>query len=92
MPPKAVREHQSDPVKSLLISINLFLAALDRYSEEEILDVLPTIERKIENLPIDDSVKLQLCDILWTRELPLAISLRTITTLLSTLSYRSYIN
>ena len=83
MPPEAVREHPHDPVKSLIITINLFLTAMDRYNEEEILEVLPTIESKIENLPLDESVKQHLCDILWAQQLPVVMALRTITTVLS---------
>ena len=83
MPPEAIRQDRYDHVKYLIVSINWIISALDRYSEEDILEILSKIETEIKKLPIDEFVKPRLCDILWSPQLSLEISLRTGVQLLS---------
>lgn len=83
MPPEAIRQDRYDHVKYLIVSINWIIRVLDRYSEEDILEILSKIETEIEQLPIDEFVKPRLCDILWSPQFSLEISLRTVAQLLS---------
>lgn len=79
--------YNDDPVHILITLLNIVIGNLDQYTENEILETLPKIEKAICDLPIDESVKPRLCDILWTTRVTVGASLRAITSLLSNQSY-----
>lgn len=78
MPPEAIHQSQCDPVKVLINSLNMIIANLDQCHEDENLEILSMIEQEIEKLPIGDSIKQSLCDILWLPTIPIGKSLCTI--------------
>ena len=75
------------PVNSLITALNIIIGNLDQYSEDEVLETLPKIEMEINNLPIDESLKSRLCNMLWDPNHTVGASLRAITTLLSNQAY-----
>lgn len=79
--------YRYDPVDSLVTALNIIIGNLDQYSEDEILETLPKIELEINNLPIDESVKPRLCNMLWDPSFSVNISLHAITALLSNQAY-----
>ena len=76
-----------DPVDITISAINIVISHLDQYTENEILETLPKIEKAICDLPIDESIKSRLCDILWTTRVTVGASLRAITALLLNQAY-----
>lgn len=81
--------HPYRPVDITISALNIVISHLDQYTENEILETIPKIEKAITDLPINESVKTTLCDILWQPKMSLKDALNVITTLLS---YPSYIN
>lgn len=79
--------YRYDPVDSLVTALNIIIGNLDQYSEDEVFEALPKIELEINNLPIDESLKSGLCDMLWDPDCSLGTTLRAITTLLSNQAY-----
>lgn len=79
--------YRYDPVDSLITALNIIIGNLDQYSEDEVFEALPKIELEINNLPIDESVKPRLCNMLWDPSVSVNISLHAITTLLSNQAY-----
>lgn len=66
MPPKFKwKEYRYDPVDSFATSLNMVIGNLDQYSEDEILETLPKIERLINDLPIPEYDKIVLNNVLW---------------------------
>ena len=57
--------YQYDPVDSFATSLNMVIGNLDQYSEDEILETLPKIERLINDLPIPEYDKIVLNNVLW---------------------------
>lgn len=80
--------YRYDPVDITISAINIVIGNLDQYSDAEILETIPRAEKAICDLPIDESLKSRLCDMLWDPNYSLGASLRAITTLLS---YQAYI-
>lgn len=81
--PKVPPAYRYDPVDITVSAINIVIGNLDQYTENEILETIPRIEKAICGLPIDESLKSRLCDMLWDPNVPVSTSLHTITTLLS---------
>lgn len=75
------------PVDSLVTALNIIIGNLDQYSEDEVFEALPKIELEINNLPIDESVKPRLCNMLWDPNYTVGASLHAITALLSNKDY-----
>ena len=76
---EVLQQYHYDPVNVLITTLNMIIGNLDQYSEDEILEALPRIEREINNLPINDAVKQILCDTLWNQQNTVRHSLELIT-------------
>lgn len=63
--PKVPPAYRYDPVNSFVTSLNIIIGNIDQYSEDEILETLPKIERLINDLPIPKYDKSVLNNVLW---------------------------
>lgn len=75
--------YRYDPVDSLVTALNIIIGNLDQYSEDEVFEALPKIEQYINELPLNDSIKLSLCDTLWDPQNSVIYSLQLIGLLLN---------
>ena len=83
MSPEDIRQVQYGRVTNLVQSLDMILKQLDQYSEDEILETLAKIEEAIELLPINESTKLALCDLLWNTDYGARESMNAVMHLLS---------
>ena len=75
--------YRYDPVDSFATSLNMVIGNLDQYSEDEILETLPKIERLIDDLPIPEYDKIVLSNVLWEPARPVKNSLDVIVKILT---------